>query len=231
MNGAEARNVPGRVQGPFSWTGAFTRRRWLVDLAAFAGTVVLAVSLRWEARDLVWALWVSSLVVGYATIVTTIVRGVRSVWEDLHLLALLGGIGLLAFFTFHFGMFHFVHSVFLNMFFPLTGAPEAFPNFARTAGVALVAYWPFVIASLVSRVDDLERGGAGAAGRDGPRSAAGASLSAPYRNVVRMHILIFVFAGLHAAGLSRYAIYPVLAAYFFPWGSLRRSRGAVQSAR
>ncbi len=32
-----------------------------------------------------------------------------------------------------------------------------------------------------------------------------------------MHLLIFVFAGLHVAGLSRLAIYPVLAAYFFPW--------------
>jgi hypothetical protein len=32
-----------------------------------------------------------------------------------------------------------------------------------------------------------------------------------------MHLLIFVFAGLNAAGLSRYAVYPVLAFYFFPW--------------
>jgi hypothetical protein len=191
-----------------------SRRSWLLDLAAFTGTVVLAVTMRWEARDLVWALWTSSLIVGYATIVTAIVRGARELWESIHVLAVLGGLGLLAFFTFHFGMFHFVHSVFLNMFFPLHGDPQGFPNFARTVGVALASYWPVVIASLISRYDDLGTAEAAGSAKDG--------LSSPYKNVVRMHILIFVFAGLHAAGLSRYAIYPVLAAYFFPWGALRR---------
>ncbi|MBD3368708.1 MAG: hypothetical protein GF405_11145 [Candidatus Eisenbacteria bacterium] len=199
-----------------------SRRKVLLDLGAFAGTVVLAVTMRWETRDLVWALWISSLVVGYATIATTIVRGVRKYWHAFSAVAIFGGAGLLAFFTFHFGMFHFVHSVFLDMFFPLYGDPEGFPNFARTAMVALAGYWPFVLASLVSRLEDLDRGGDGAPDGTVPGRGAAMSLSAPYRNVVRMHILIFVFAGLHAAGLSRFALYPVLAAYFFPWETLRR---------
>ena len=41
-----------------------------------------------------------------------------------------------------------------------------------------------------------------------------------------MHLLIFVFAGLHMADLSRLAIIPVLAAYFFPWKAMAlRLRG------
>ena len=35
-------------------------------------------------------------------------------------------------------------------------------------------------------------------------------------------LLIFVFAGLHAAKMSQYAVYPVLFAYFFPWGAVIR---------
>jgi hypothetical protein len=38
-------------------------------------------------------------------------------------------------------------------------------------------------------------------------------------------LLIFVFAGLHMAGLSQLAIYPVLAVYFFPWGTAFGKRG------
>ena len=36
----------------------------------------------------------------------------------------IGQMGLLAFFTVHFGMFHFVHSVFLNLFFPQLFPPN-----------------------------------------------------------------------------------------------------------
>jgi len=42
----------------------------------------------------------------------------------------------------------------------------------------------------------------------------------PYGNVVRMHLLIFVFAGLSAAGLASWALYPVLFFYFFPMGKM-----------
>jgi hypothetical protein len=44
----------------------------------------------------------------------------------------------------------------------------------------------------------------------------------PYTNVIRMHLLIFVFAGLHAAGMADLGIYPVLLFYFVPWARLRQ---------
>ena len=157
-----------------------------LDLFAFAGTVACAIVFRWEARDIIWGLWISSLTVGYATIVSNVVRGVRGVLGDYKIVAVVGGLGALAFFTFHFGMFHFVHAVFLNGFFPLVESSDGFPHF-----LGMVA-----------------------------KSAA------PYANVIRMHLLIFVFAGLHMADLSRFAILPVLAAYFFPWkAALGRVRG------
>ena len=189
------------------------RRDVALDLFAFAGTVAFATFFRWEARDVIWGLWISSLTVGYATIVSNVVRGVRQVVGGYRALAVLGGVGTLAFFTFHFGMFHFVHAVFLNGFFPIVESGDGFPNLPGMAARALGSFWPLVVASFLSRLSDIFPSSPGRSVKD--------SFAAPYANVVRMHLLIFVFAGLHAAGLSRLAIIPVLAAYFFPWKALR----------
>jgi hypothetical protein len=193
------------------------RRDLALDLFAFAGTVACATIFRWEARDVIWGLWISSLTVGYATIVSNVVRGVRSVLGGYRFLAVLGGLGTLAFFTFHFGMFHFVHSVFLNGFFPLLESGDGFPHLFDLVGAALASYWPLVAASFLSRLSDIFPSSPTPPGKD--------SFAAPYANVVRMHLLIFVFAGLHMTGLSRLAIIPVLAAYFFPWKAVRAHFG------
>jgi hypothetical protein len=189
------------------------KRDLALDLLAFAGTVVWATLFRWEARGIIWGLWVSSLTVGYATIVSTVVRGVRSVLGSYRLVAVLGGLGTLAFFTFHFGMFHFVHGVFLNQFFPLLEEGDGFPNLLAMIGRSFSSFWPLVVASFLSRVPDVFPAETRAAGKD--------AFAAPYANVVRMHLLIFVFAGLHMLDLTRLAVIPVLAVYFFPWKAVR----------
>ena len=194
------------------------RRDLALDLLAFAGTVACATVFKWQARDVIWGLWISSLTVGYATIVSNVVRGVRTVLEDYRVLAVVGGVGTLVFFTFHFGMFHFVHAVFLSGFFPLEGAGDGPFNFLGTIARSTASFWPLIVASFLSRLSDIFPGSPAPSGKD--------SFAAPYTNVIRMHLLIFVFAGLHMADLSRLAILPVLAAYFFPWKAVfGRSRG------
>ena len=195
----------GLLQGNRSVGG----RDLALDLFAFAGTVACATIFKWQARDVIWGLWISSLTVGYATIVLNVVRGVRTVLGGYRTLAVLGGIGALAFFTFHFGMFHFVHAVFLSGFFPLAGSGDGSFNFLSTVAESTASFWPLIVASFLSRLSDIFPGSPAPSGKD--------SFAAPYANVVRMHLLIFVFAGLHMADLSRLAIIPVLAAYFFPW--------------
>jgi len=187
----------------------------------------------WQVRDLVWSLWLSSLVVGYAMIVWKIFgplvvlrRAAAAGGTSARVQAtgmglyLAGGLFLLAFFTFHFGMFHFVHSVFLNAFFPAWDRPvRGFPSFALYAHVA-ATYWPFVLVAAVA-----ERGafrlpaapligpGAGAAAKKG-----GDAFMEPYKNVVRMHLLIFFFAFAHIARLENFVVYAIVyAVYFFPW--------------
>ena len=55
-------------------------------------------------------------------------------------------------------------------------------------------------------------------------------MMAPYRNVVRLHLLIFFFAGAYAAKLNSFIIYAVVyAVYFFPWRLLRREKAAASA--
>ncbi len=234
------------LEGPAPAADSIAARpSWLAawpDALAFVGGLALAWGLKWQVRDLVWSLWLSSLVVGYAMIVWKIfgpllVLARRGATADAGAgptaagvgLYFLGGLFLLAFFTFHFGMFHFVHSIFLNAFFPaVDGAGHGFPSSSLYGRVA-IAYWPFVAVAAVA-----ERGafalpavplvgpGAGAAAKK-----SGDTLMEPYRNVVRMHLLIFFFAFAHLAHLENFAVYAIVyAVYFFPWRRMKRPAAA-----
>jgi len=225
------------------------RASWLSawpDALAGAGGLALAWCLHWQVRDLVWSLWLSSLLVGYAMIVWMIfgpvlaarwaaAAGGASPMESATLGAAywIGALFLLAFFTFHFGMFHFVHSVFLNLFFPVFERPaRGFTSLALYLQV-FREYWPFVLVAAVA-----ERGafhwptplpagpGAGPAGaRTRNTLALGGGMMDPYKNVVRMHGLIFFFAAAHFARLENFYVYAVVyAVYFFPWRLVRRQQ-------
>ncbi len=204
-------------------------RRWLSalpDAAAFAAGLGIAWHFGWRATDLVWSLWLSSLLVGYAIIVWRIFGpavtdflsppgpgvplGARAALAGIRIF---GGLFLLAFFTVHFGMFHYVHSVFLNVFFPvLGGSSKGFPVRAVYLRV-LHDYWPFVIVAAVA-----ERN----AFRARAPAKPGDGFTEPYRNVLRMHGLIFFFAFAHFLKLENLMVYGfVYAVYFFPWRLLR----------
>lgn len=198
--------------------------RHLYDLGLFAATVAVAAWQDWSATDLVWSLWISSLLVGWAFIVVVLFVGNEGGDVDGELgrvLGFLGALVALGFFTFHFGIFHYVHSVFLNQFFPLVDPSKGVLEgsggpvwWAHVIGTAVERYWPFLVATVLSRRADFLV----SVQADPDR---GTTLGRPYRNVVRMHLLIFVFGGLEAAGLRGYAVYPVLFFYFFPLGALK----------
>lgn len=209
------------------------------DLLAFAGGLLLAWCFHWQVRDLVWSLWLSSLTVGYAMIVWAIVRPLvaaeaatsESVADPakrtlLQGAWLVGALFTLGFFTVHFGMFHFVHSVFLNQFFPAVDGPaRGFPGFGVYWHVA-TTYWPFVLLAAVAERDRFRTTSAFVplrGLRDGGKS--GDPFAAPYKNVVRMHLMIFFFAFTSFAKLENFSVYAVVyAVYFFPW---RRVKPAI----
>jgi hypothetical protein len=149
------------------------RSAWL-DLAAFLSVLGLAWWTRARAADLVWSLWLSSLVVGYTIIIWGLFRPVLEMGAEVRrsrehagrgrpdpvpgvlylvvLIPFLGGVFGLAFFTVHFVGFHYVHAGLVNFFLPLRGDHDG----SRTLeGVALFRealrrYWPYLPAAFLS---------------------------------------------------------------------------------
>jgi len=133
-------------------------------------------------------------------------------------MASVGGAFMLAFFTFHFGMFHFVHSVFVNVFFPVIPGQRD-PNAAMYRAV-FASYWPWVIVAALAERRQLRNSWIGADVSNGGKDL----IAGPYKNVMRMHLLIFFFAGATVAHLDSFSIYAVVFfVYFFPWRMLRHS--------
>lgn len=229
------------------------------DALAFAIGLGLAWYFQWETRDLVWSLWLSSLVIGYAMIVWNIFGTgafiATKAWEDRAMLSgapkgplaaggalmLAGGLFLLAFFTVHFGGFHFVHSAFLNSFFPIDpGQARSFPGPALYAEV-FQRYWWFLPAAAIAeraafRFKPAEPEGPpdtavtaeaiAARHARNAKAGLGGGMMAPYKNVVRLHLLIFFFAAAHFAKLGSFLVYAVVyAVYFFPWRLVKKNRG------
>ena len=227
MKDADQTQRGDEAQGALRWISA------LPDAAAFLAGLAIAWYLGWNTRDLVWSLWLSSLLVGYSIIVWKIfgpaVRDfVRQAGEGAGLgsrsalagVRIFGGLFLLLFFTVHFGMFHYIHSMFLSQFFPLHGTRvRGFPKFADYLFV-LGQYWPFVIVAAIAERE---------AFRPSALQGAGGGFMDAYTNVIRMHLLIFFFFFAHFARLENFAVYAVVyAVYFFPWRLVRgaRARGA-----
>lgn len=225
------------------------------DALAFAAGLAVAWWAGWATPDLVWSLWLSSLVVGYAMIVWSIfgpavilgreAAGMDSIKVNGKALILggsallIGGLFLLAFFTVHFGMFHFVHSVFLKAFLPIEGYDaRSMPGFGYYLEV-FRRYWFFLPMAFLAerqafrlpspaepgRLDTAVTAEAIAArkARNAKNAFGPGNMMAPYKNVVRMHLLIFFFAFAHFAKLESFLVYAVVyAAYFFPWRLLKK---------
>ena len=223
-----------------------SRRDLAIDLLLFAGTVAVAAWQKWQTTDLLWGLWASSLLVGYSFILTvSISMAFRKDGDQTGEATQISGdratspgprhgafnpamlpqvVFLVIFFTIHFGGFHFGHSIFMSIFFPLTESASADGTlwgvpvwWFGLIGTCVRLYWPFILFSAVSQRVNYVRAATSTDDR---------IMIMPYKNVVRMHILIFVFAFLSVVGLRSFVLYVVLVFYFFPIGSLLRYREA-----
>jgi hypothetical protein len=241
-------------------------RAWssaLPDLVAFAVGLAVVWVRGWSTTDLIWSLWLSSLVVGYALIVWAVLQPALELlglgwrhraeveaspaWRDpvqrsLFLgIALVGAAFYLAFFTFHFGGFHFIQAKFLVDSYPL-GFP--YHDMNRATFVEVVRrYWPALPSAFLARRYAFTRRMFGGLRRiderrpEPTREASGARsrwdemaesrVTGPYLKVMRMHVVIIAFGAVHAARRESFAVFAVIyALYFFPWRLLRRRRVA-----
>jgi len=190
-----------------------TRNRWggaWPDALAFVAGLGLAWQFQWETSDLVWSLWLSSLVIGYAMIVwglfgSEIYGGVKA-WT-----------GRAAFFP--------VDPV----------AAQSFPGPALYGEVFQRYGWFLPAAAIAERAAFRLTPAGPAATSVTPEPGAdrkirksktafdSGGMMAPYKNVIRLHLLIFFFAFAHFARLDNFLVYAVVSAvYFFPWRLLKR---------
>jgi len=233
-------------------------RRWRSvgpDLLAFAVGLAVVWVRGWSTTDLIWSLWLSSLVVGYALIVWALVQPALELlglgwrhradveaspaWRNTRQrmlllgLAVVAGAFYLAFFTTHFGGFHYIQSQFLLSSYPL-GFEYHTMNRATLAEVVR-RYWPALPSAFLARRYAFTRSMFGGQPRHeariGPRATnrwdemAESRVSGPYMQVMRMHVVIIAFGAVHAARRESFAVFAVIyALYFFPWRSLRRQR-------
>jgi hypothetical protein len=111
--------------------------RILPDILAFAIGLAAAYHLKWNTRDLVWSLWLGSLVLGYLTLLSALAGGAVIGFHAVShkdfkkgkrmpaaFMGIAAGVFFLGFFSLHFGGFHAIHSVFLQQFFPVAGVPD-----------------------------------------------------------------------------------------------------------
>ena len=224
-----------------TWTSSWP------DALAFAIGLGVAWWAHWTAGDLIWSLWLSSFVVGYATIVWMIAQPgaefVRVAWHQRAIfrgnvraligfvILLLVGVGFfLGFFTIHFGGFHYVHSQILISFFPIDTGQPRFAGANMTTYVEILRrYWPFLPSAFIAhRAAFMRKPFTLTPGKSLPtvndNKKFGEVFTEPYRNVMRMHMLIFFFFFAHFAGLENFVVYSVIyAVYFFPWRLVRRT--------
>ena len=232
-------------------------RDWLSswpDALAFAIGLAVAWWAGWSSGDLVWSLWLSSLVVGYSTIVWMIARPAielgAGAWREraarntdprailvLWALIFFGAAFFLAFFTVHFVFFHYVHSQIMISFFPIETGHGRATNANMSTYVEIARrYWVFLPSAFMAhRAAFLRRPlslkGQGAMASMVRQTSGGALFSEPYRNVIRMHLLIFFFFFAHFAKLENFAVYAVVyAVYFFPWRLVRQRSTALGEA-
>lgn len=169
-------------------------------LTAFFAGLALAVVLGWSLPDLIWSLWLSSLIVGFTYIVWSIFYTTADIKVPyLRLVSVMAGV---VFFMIHFGMFHFIHSVFLYEFVPIgeplsdnLPVPDYLFIFKKYCWILPIAFFANI---------ELFKN---------PQKGA----TAAYGNVIKIHLLIFIFAGMTAVKLNSFFLY--LAAYsffFFP---------------
>ena len=89
----------------------------------------------WDATSLVFLYWLENVVIGAMTLLRMITSSVRMGIVGLPVMVFLG-----PFFTFHYGMFCFVHGVFLVAFSAMSGGGDmGFPSPLGVVGFALAS--------------------------------------------------------------------------------------------
>jgi hypothetical protein len=171
---------------PVVWIGL------LVDLLPIYGVIAWG----WNAVPLVMLYWMENVIIGAMTLPRIFISG-----ASFGPLGLVAGLGLCVFFTFHYGLFCFVHGTFLVGFASFAEGPDAVAsmamfdmfgifNFGLNSGLhvdwmiyaiaifqVIVFFWEFIFKGEWKDTNPM------------------AEMFAPYGRIVVLHFALFVGAG------------------------------------
>ncbi len=167
----------------------------LVILAVDLFPAVAVLTLGWGLAPLVFLYWLENLVIGAFALARMIAASMKE-----HPIGLIGMVFLGPFFVFHYGMFCFVHGIFLHTFaymhapqgadfmspFGLIGAALSSGQHMATFLAAIIALQAYLFAR-----DFIGRG-------EFRETDPGSEMAKPYGRVVVLHIAIFAGAGAMA---------------------------------
>jgi hypothetical protein len=202
----------------------------IISLFSFIVIFIFARVEHWTAGNMVWSLWITSLITGYCYLIAGIVShalGSEILSEDslvnrlfqgsIHSgikygLLIIGILFQLVFFTVHFGLFHFVYSIFLSEFFPIMDRSfEKFTDLLFFVSVSLQAYWPVILFTLFVSIRKFQRV---------LNQTEVNYTKRAYINVIKIHLSIFLFAGLSTTGINEWILPLIFVIYFFPFSAV-----------
>jgi hypothetical protein len=206
------------------------------EVVVYLGTLLLAYLSGWTTKDLIWSLWLSSLVFGYLAVAAKSIRKVRQPGQTTLdvLLSTVGLIGALLAFTIHFGPFHYVYASILDLLMPLMSHPErvyigkltwkggGWFSLWGTIAIAVSRYWPVVVMN---------------AWRDRSILLSDATAEtnlSPYKAILRLHFLVMGLGACYGLGLDSFPVYALVFTVLYPpvtlWRRIFQRRTASNSS-
>ena len=203
---------------------------WLqlvIGLFSFLVIFLLAMVENWTAADMIWSLWITSLTIGYCYLFAGIISDalrrqmfdesslINRLFQDTFPLAvkfvfIFISMGFqLIFFTLHFGIFHFVFSIFLNDLFPILDRSfEKFSDFFFYIGISLKSYWPVILFTALASLRKFQRI---------LSQSEGNFAKSAYTNLLKIFVSIFLFSGLSVTGFQTWMLALIFIFYFYPF--------------
>jgi hypothetical protein len=189
-----------------------------LEIAVFVGTLALAYFSGWRAKDLIWSLWLSSLAIGFLSVLVS--GGRRIIRPDATMVerafSVIGALGAIMVFSVHFGMFHYVYASILDLLMPLMDHPgrvyigkltwkggTSF-SFWETLGIAIVQYWPVVLLNVMRDRQSVLSS-----------SVMTGKETAPYLVILKLHFLVMGLGACYGLGLDSFPVYAAVYTLLF----------------
>ncbi|MCI0707072.1 MAG: DUF6498-containing protein [Ignavibacteriae bacterium] len=196
----------------------------LLDIFTFIGGLAIAYFLGWSTKDLVWSFWAASLVSGFA--IQFYMKLAPAAKQHKNAaewgFTVIGTLFGMAFFSVHFGFFHYIFASMLDMLMPLMPHPgreyvghltwrgNTEFDFFATMWTAVGSYWYFALISIAHDYKVFQT------------VPAKDQYFEPYKKILKIFFLMFLLGGFFELGLESLPVHLlILLLYFAPnglWG-------------